>query len=371
MPVYLNLRNPISLAEYRSRYAELSGHGLNEGYSGDYISAVRDKYIAQLDKTIRKEGFDGITDPENGYYVAYEPNQIKSVNNRGSFDASANIYNQSAWHGSPHVFDKFDLGAIGTGEGAQVHGWGLYFAQDKKIAEGYRDRLLQSLQSIDEFEPENQIYSGKSLQAWLDEFERKKESLDPTSEDFITAQHTCDLLEDTLAGEYPTRVYAEARMIGGYNKQALKWFKKHIADQEVRPVGALFEVNVPEDDVLLDEDKPLSQQPLPVRKAIWEFYKSRPDEYIAPNTPNDLGDGDTGERFYRDIVFQMKREGFSESEAPRAASQLLNSLGIKGITYEGNRDGRCFVVFDDKAISVIERYNQEAARNTPQDYAQL
>jgi len=94
MPVLLNLRNPISLSEYRARYQTLSGHGLNEGYSGEYTSTVRDKYIAQLDKAIRKEGFDGISDSENGYYIAFEPNQIKSVDNRGTFDAGENIFYQ-------------------------------------------------------------------------------------------------------------------------------------------------------------------------------------------------------------------------------------------------------------------------------------
>ena len=33
------------------------------------------------------------------------------------------VYNQTAYHGSPHTFDTFDLGAIGTGEGGQAHGW--------------------------------------------------------------------------------------------------------------------------------------------------------------------------------------------------------------------------------------------------------
>jgi hypothetical protein len=32
-----------------------------------------------------------------------------------------------AWHGSPYQFDKFTTEAIGTGEGAQAFGWGLYF----------------------------------------------------------------------------------------------------------------------------------------------------------------------------------------------------------------------------------------------------
>ena len=35
-----------------------------------------------------------------------------------------------AYHGSPHDFDKFDLSKIGTGEGAQAYGHGLYFAEN-------------------------------------------------------------------------------------------------------------------------------------------------------------------------------------------------------------------------------------------------
>ena len=50
-------------------------------------------------------------------------------------------YYQSAWHGSPHDFDTFDLGAIGTGEGNQAHGWGLYFAKDKKVSKLYKEVL--------------------------------------------------------------------------------------------------------------------------------------------------------------------------------------------------------------------------------------
>lgn len=46
-----------------------------------------------------------------------------------------------AYHGSPHDFDKFSTSAIGTGEGAQVYGRGLYFAQKKGVAQSYRDAL--------------------------------------------------------------------------------------------------------------------------------------------------------------------------------------------------------------------------------------
>jgi hypothetical protein len=41
-----------------------------------------------------------------------------------------------AYHGSPHDFDRFDLNKIGTGEGAQAYGHGLYFAENEGVARG-------------------------------------------------------------------------------------------------------------------------------------------------------------------------------------------------------------------------------------------
>jgi hypothetical protein len=44
-------------------------------------------------------------------------------------------------HGTPHDFDKFQLEKIGTGEGAQAFGYGLYFTDGSRIAEGYAKKL--------------------------------------------------------------------------------------------------------------------------------------------------------------------------------------------------------------------------------------
>jgi hypothetical protein len=46
-----------------------------------------------------------------------------------------------AYHGSPHSFDRFDASKIGSGEGAQAYGHGLYFAGNEDIARYYRDKL--------------------------------------------------------------------------------------------------------------------------------------------------------------------------------------------------------------------------------------
>jgi len=42
-----------------------------------------------------------------------------------------------AYHSSPHDYDKFDLSKIGTGEGAQSYGHGLYFAENPAVS-GHR-----------------------------------------------------------------------------------------------------------------------------------------------------------------------------------------------------------------------------------------
>lgn len=47
----------------------------------------------------------------------------------------------TAFHGSPHTFDKFDMSKIGTGEGAQAYGHGLYFAENPEVAQGYQTML--------------------------------------------------------------------------------------------------------------------------------------------------------------------------------------------------------------------------------------
>ena len=44
-----------------------------------------------------------------------------------------------AYHGSPYDFEKFDISKIGTGEGAQAYGHGLYFAENPR-SEDYKQR---------------------------------------------------------------------------------------------------------------------------------------------------------------------------------------------------------------------------------------
>lgn len=71
---------------------------------------------------------------------------------------------QTAFHGSPYRFNKFDASKIGTGEGAQTYGHGMYFAENPKVAQEYAQSVAR--QKIDEMArldkpisvPESNVY---------------------------------------------------------------------------------------------------------------------------------------------------------------------------------------------------------------------
>ena len=53
-----------------------------------------------------------------------------------------------AYHGSPHSFEEFDISKIGTGEGAQAYGHGLYFAENRSVAEAYNPSTEQLMAEL-------------------------------------------------------------------------------------------------------------------------------------------------------------------------------------------------------------------------------
>ena len=63
-------------------------------------------------------------------------------------DLAKSVKPITAYHGSPHEFDQFDTSKIGTGEGAQSYGHGLYFAESEPIARHYRDALTKGADNM-------------------------------------------------------------------------------------------------------------------------------------------------------------------------------------------------------------------------------
>jgi hypothetical protein len=69
-------------------------------------------------------------------------NAAEQAASRGAEQAAARGI--TAYHASPYNFDQFNMGKIGTGEGAQAFGQGMYFSDSPEVVQSYRDRFSTS-----------------------------------------------------------------------------------------------------------------------------------------------------------------------------------------------------------------------------------
>ena len=109
--------------------------------------------------------------------------------------------------------------------------------------------------------------------------------------------------------------------------------------------------------LVIEERNNLSSR-FPIVKDFINSIKNINDFIISKNPinfNNYYGKKLKGKDIYNAIVFNLKDKDASDKEA----SLLLNRYGIKGITYDGQQDGRAYVIFDDKAVKVLEKYYQQ------------
>lgn len=280
-------------------------------------------------------------------------------------------YYQSAYHGSPHKFDEFSLDAIGTGEGAQAHGWGLYFAGNKDVSEGYRKTLSDTNGIGTEIKVDNKTYKKVATNTY-----RNKDDLSENVDDylnkalnFIEAKGT---KKDAL--KY-TQKQIDTNKDAGYFDDAVYYIRIKDALNEIKQTkitkyaddyGQLFKVDVPDTAELLDEDKTISEQSKKVLEGLKKLCYEEGFNYLKVVSGFDKEmKSQTGKQIYNNLrnYIQWKAEEngnkISDNNSAKEASIMLNNYGIKGITYDGIRDGRCYVIFDDKAVKIIEKYYQK------------
>ncbi len=251
---------------------------------------------------------------------------------RSMFEAKRAQYRVSApvtaYHGTPHDFDKFKLQHIGSGEGAQSYGWGLYFAGEKSVAEYYRrslsDYSSHATFAVDgkQLDPNSPEKHGASLLA----FNNARE-IRATAKRWVEEAKMGDLgMADTAkhsglsTEEYWQRL---SDFVQSHRKADIKVSR-----------GRLYTAKLPDDHDMLDWDKPLSEQSDKVRQALAplqeEYRKTegRSGPYISPDA--------TGQQIYNEIGSQLQDMGRTldpKMGAAEAASKHLASLGIAGIKY--------------------------------------
>lgn len=291
--------------------------------------------------------------------------------------SKTNILFQSAYHGSPHKFDEFSLDAIGTGEGAQAHGWGLYFAGNKNVSEEYREKLTRNQYesvSYDNKEITNKTYIYYLRKIYDAPFEGKKYVIEEFEKAIKGKEERIKNYsdKDSSLDDNPVFTKSDKEALHEQYQGAIKNLKEEIdyCREQIEfynnididkisikyKIGQLFEVDIPENDVLLDEDKPFSEQSEKVQKALLELAKK---EVNAPyGFERSLPELDARQ------IYNRLSNAF---HGAKNASLKLNEYGIKGITYDGRQDGRCYVIFDDKAVNILKTYYQNLGDNSNSD----
>jgi hypothetical protein len=256
----------------------------------------------------------------------------------------------SAYHGSPHDFDRFSLDKIGTGEGAQAYGHGLYFADNEGVAKSYRDALTgnhagdQFIPTVDGQHVPDASPTLKNILRNGGDPARFIESMQPKLAALRDKVAKADP-DDALGLGFSDREMAQIELASAQKlvDEAQGYVGKKLGQS---PPGRMYEVRINADpEHFLDWDKPLSQQSEAVRAAFANMHPD--DKGTLERLPHASGA----------VAYSMLKMPHAEQ-----ASRNLNEAGIPGIRYldQGSRgagEGSSnYVVFDDKLVEILRKY---------------
>lgn len=292
---------------------------------------LEDKKLQHAYRSYDVDALAGIA-PTGKSGIAFDYFNIK--NNYSPFDDKLFI---PAYHGTPHTLapeagaplGKFRTSKIGTGEGAQAYGHGLYFAGKREVAEYYKDsvpntrvdgqplnrrnpRHLAALFLKDKRTPNKAIESLKETKI------RLADNKYTTKEDKVLIDNAITVLKS----DNPPKL------------------------EETKP--SLYKVKLaPKENEYLLYDKTLGEQPKGVQDKLKKFLREQEGE----DTWQYRKDQD-----YRDITNNVL-EDMPEPEI----SRRLKEAGIPGIKYldglsrsKGEGDFN-YVIFDEADVTVTEK----------------
>lgn len=309
-------------------------------------------------------------------------------------------FNEDVFHGTPHRFEpdpqnpygKFSTSRIGTGEGNQAYGHGLYFSSSREVAEWYRKVLSKAHWTYDGVK----IYSIATLNdlsgynvgdnrpdiSYYDEIYAPQVA--PYILNFVekpgkvTRVHINKSLKNIDRAIESTRKNIEQyppalkkikekdeKLILAYQAVA-EFIKKYIDPKKfVFKGGYLYHVEIPEEEDYLLWDKPLSENPRKIQDALADdqylkayvdksnaskeaLNKKYPERLTHPILSKFAKKIQSVDSLRGKVIYESLTSHFRN---PELTSNYLLSLGILGIKYMGERHFN-YVVFDDSKINI-------------------
>lgn len=199
------------------------------------------------------------------------------------------------YHGTPHSFEKFDLSKIGTGEGMQAYGWGIYFADNEKTAGAYRTATSAK---------HDVKITGKFDSDFWEKFDVPAQDVRSTAVQLIQ--------QEAFNPGYIKSMVDNDSYIGNVAKNI-------ISGGIEAPKGHLYTLEIPSESVsrMLDWDKPLSEQADFVKKALSPFYSQNM----------------TGEAIYKEWANEGLMKNGKGANHGKYASEIAQLFDIPGLRY--------------------------------------
>ena len=249
-----------------------------------------------------------------------------------------------AFHGSGADFDEFRLEMIGTGEGAQAYGYGLYFTDSEDIAKFYRDSLARGRSSI--------VYDGSGVknaretdsltdrEMILDSIATEMAFFDQKPENIIkkkikNLKQKIDDPVDISASAGDVEAQELANLVSQSARRELEIYENLDPSKFTR--GKTYKVGLaPKPDELLDYDAPIGNQSPDIKAKISELI----DNEITPDDLENFGSprGDLKASLLSEnrTVVSFLNDFAAIRGKDNAGEELLAKYGIPGIKYATN-----------------------------------
>jgi hypothetical protein len=307
------------------------------------IAAVINEYVSRITKGAFKP-FQEVTDVKQVVDFVNKVTEAMAKGEAIDVEAAGKMGKGSrssikAFHGSPYEIDKFKTEKIGTGEGAQAFGWGLYFTDLKDIAQGYAGKLSENKIKIGD----NEI-TGEVAKWYLD----NKDNIDSAIKELESDIPT--LSKPSMFGK---KFGEDARtLIDAYNK------KEKIEITKTRNVYdvTLHEGKTPDQYTYLEWDKPVSDEQINKieKQAESENIKIQNLKTAKASYVTRIDSDGSGKFVYRYLEEVLG--------SPKEASLFLLRAGIDGVKYPAESIARGatsdtargfnYVIFDENAATI-------------------
>jgi hypothetical protein len=270
------------------------------------------------------------------------------------------------YHGTPHIFPptarnplgEFDASKIGTGEGAQAYGHGIYTGEAKNTGRRYQMGLTQGL-------GQEVLYKDKSLNDLYSQIENKAIKLSGKAADIENQK--LQLVEHMMLDKSPEELVSYAKETG-FDPSVVKWMETDVTPN-IKIPGSLYKVDLPDEQIakMLDWDKPYSEQPPNVQAALKSIVESEYTPKLAQSL-NILS---------KNPLSHSLGTLNDQLGGQHITATYLQQAGIPGIKYldEGSRGAgkgtRNFVTFpgEEKNLTILERNGQPSALKAEETYA--